>query len=42
MTQANQFSQVDSTGKLADLEKAEREKMRQKVERIKSHGINCL
>ncbi|KUL89130.1 hypothetical protein ZTR_06034 [Talaromyces verruculosus] len=33
---------VDSTGKLADLEKAEREKMRQKVERIKSHGINCF
>ncbi|KAF2405594.1 hypothetical protein EJ06DRAFT_31061 [Trichodelitschia bisporula] len=33
---------VDSTGKLADLEKAEREKMRQKVERIKAHGINCF
>lgn len=36
------YLQVDSTGKLADLEKAEREKMRQKVEKIKSHGINCL
>lgn len=33
---------VESTGKLAELEKAEREKMRQKVERIKSHGINCF
>ncbi|THV95233.1 hypothetical protein D6C84_04334 [Aureobasidium pullulans] len=33
---------VDSTGKLAELEKAEREKMKQKVERIKSHGINCF
>ncbi|KAF2454845.1 chaperonin Cpn60/TCP-1 family [Lineolata rhizophorae] len=33
---------VDSTGKLAELEKAEREKMRQKVERIKAHGINCF
>ncbi|EED18563.1 t-complex protein 1, beta subunit, putative [Talaromyces stipitatus ATCC 10500] len=33
---------VDSTGKLAELEKAEREKMRQKVEKIKSHGINCF
>jgi hypothetical protein len=29
---------VESTGKLAELEKAEREKMRQKVERIKAHG----
>lgn len=33
---------VDSTGKLAELEKSEKEKMRQKVERIKSHGINCF
>jgi T-complex protein 1 subunit beta len=33
---------VDSTGALADLEKAEREKMKAKVERIKAHGINCF
>ena len=33
---------VESTGKLADLEKAEREKMKAKVERIKGHGINCF
>src|ERR1700712_4613039 len=33
---------VDSTGKLAELEKAEKEKMRAKVERIKSHGINVF
>lgn len=33
---------VDSTGKLAELEKAEREKMKEKVERIKKHGINCF
>ncbi|KAK5173409.1 T-complex protein 1 subunit beta [Saxophila tyrrhenica] len=33
---------VESTGKLADLEKAEREKMKSKVDRIKSHGINCF
>ncbi|EGE01448.1 T-complex protein 1 subunit beta [Trichophyton interdigitale] len=33
---------VDSTGKLAELEKAEKEKMRAKVERIKAHGINCF
>ena len=33
---------VESTGKLAELEKAEREKMKQKVERIKAHGINCF
>ncbi|GLB03592.1 hypothetical protein BO85DRAFT_389479 [Aspergillus piperis CBS 112811] len=33
---------VESTGKLADLEKAEREKMKAKVERIKAHGINCF
>ncbi|KAI9885634.1 MAG: T-complex protein 1 subunit beta [Watsoniomyces obsoletus] len=33
---------VDSTGKLAELERAEREKMKAKVERIKAHGINCF
>src|SRR2546423_2690898 len=33
---------VDSTGKLAELEKAERERMKAKVERIKAHGINCF
>lgn len=33
---------VESTGKLAELERAEREKMKAKVERIKSHGINCF
>ena len=33
---------VDSTGKLAELEKAEREKMKAKVDRIKAHGINCF
>lgn len=33
---------VESTGKLAEIEKAEREKMREKVERIKAHGINCF
>jgi T-complex protein 1 subunit beta len=33
---------VDSTSKLADLEKAEREKMKAKVDRIKAHGINCF
>lgn len=33
---------VESTGKLAELERAEREKMKQKVEKIKSHGINCF
>lgn len=33
---------VESTGKLAELEKAEREKMKAKVEKIKSHGINCF
>jgi len=33
---------VDSTGKLAELEKAEREKMKSKVEKIKSLGINCF
>jgi T-complex protein 1 subunit beta len=33
---------VDSTGELAELERAEREKMRAKVDRIKAHGINCF
>lgn len=33
---------VDSTGKLAELERAEKEKMKAKVERIKAHGINCF
>ncbi|CCG80821.1 T-complex protein 1 subunit beta [Taphrina deformans PYCC 5710] len=33
---------VDSTGKLAELERAEREKMKGKVEKIKAHGINCF
>jgi T-complex protein 1 subunit beta len=33
---------VSSTAKLAELERAEREKMRAKVEKIKAHGINCF
>lgn len=33
---------VDSTGKLAELERAEREKMKDKVKAIASHGINCF
>lgn len=33
---------VDGTGKLAELERAEREKMKEKVEKIKAHGINCF
>jgi len=33
---------VDTTGKLADLERAERDKMKAKVEKIKGHGINCF
>lgn len=33
---------VDSTGKLAELERAEREKMKAKVNAIASHGINCF
>lgn len=33
---------VTSTSKLADLEKAEKEKMKAKVDKIKSHGINCF
>jgi len=33
---------VEATGQLAELERAEREKMKQKVEKIKKHGINCF
>ena len=33
---------VDATGKLAELERAEKEKMKAKVEKIKAHGINCF
>ncbi|KAI8923390.1 chaperonin Cpn60/TCP-1 family [Entophlyctis helioformis] len=33
---------VDATGKLAELERAEREKMKAKVDKIKAHGINCF
>ncbi|KAJ3734107.1 chaperonin Cpn60/TCP-1 family [Lentinula guzmanii] len=33
---------VDGTGKLAELERAEREKMKAKVDAIASHGINCF
>ncbi|KAI9022525.1 chaperonin Cpn60/TCP-1 family [Hyaloraphidium curvatum] len=33
---------VDATGKLAELERAERDKMKEKVEKIKAHGVNCF
>ncbi|KAK9471192.1 chaperonin Cpn60/TCP-1 family [Dipodascopsis tothii] len=33
---------VDATSKLAELERAEKDKMRAKVEKIKAHGINCF
>jgi T-complex protein 1 subunit beta len=33
---------VDSPDQLAELERAEREKMREKVEKIKKFGINCF
>ncbi|KAK2027835.1 hypothetical protein LX32DRAFT_664327 [Colletotrichum zoysiae] len=33
---------VGTTSKLADLEKAEKEKMKAKVDKIKAHGINCF
>ncbi|TQS38917.1 hypothetical protein Golomagni_00569 [Golovinomyces magnicellulatus] len=33
---------VGSTGKLAELEKAEKEKMKSKVDKIKAHGVNCF
>lgn len=33
---------VGSTSKLAELEKAEKDKMKAKVDKIKAHGINCF
>uniref|UniRef100_A0A4W5MF27 CCT-beta n=1 Tax=Hucho hucho TaxID=62062 RepID=A0A4W5MF27_9TELE len=33
---------VDSTAKVAEIEMAEKEKMKEKVERILKHGINCF
>ncbi|KXS19199.1 hypothetical protein M427DRAFT_109051 [Gonapodya prolifera JEL478] len=33
---------VDATGKLAELERAERDKMKAKVDKIRGHGINCF
>ncbi|KAK4694642.1 T-complex protein 1 subunit beta, partial [Phenoliferia sp. Uapishka_3] len=33
---------VDGTGKLAELERAEREKMKAKVAKIKAHGVTCF
>ncbi|KAI3626490.1 hypothetical protein CBS9595_001851 [Malassezia furfur] len=33
---------VEGTSKLAEIERAERDKMKAKVERIKAHGINCF
>jgi len=33
---------VDGTGKLAELERAEKEKMKDKVNKIASHGITCF
>ncbi len=33
---------VEGTGKLAELERAEREKMKAKVDKIKAHGITCF
>ncbi|RYP57361.1 hypothetical protein DL770_010684 [Monosporascus sp. CRB-9-2] len=33
---------VSATSKLAELEKAEKDKMKAKVEKIKAHGINCF
>lgn len=33
---------VEGTSKLAEIERAEREKMKAKVERIKAHGITCF
>jgi T-complex protein 1 subunit beta len=33
---------VGSTGKLAELERAEKDKMKAKVDKIKAHGINCF
>ena len=33
---------VDSMAKVADIETAEKEKMRKKVQNIIAHGINCF
>lgn len=33
---------VDSTAKVAEIEMAEKEKMKEKVDRILKHGINCF
>ena len=33
---------VNATGQLADLERAEKNKMKEKVDKIKGHGINCF
>ena len=33
---------VEGTGKLAEIERAERDKMKAKVDRIKEHGITCF
>lgn len=33
---------MDSTAKVAEIEMAEKEKMKEKVERILKHGINCF
>lgn len=33
---------MDSTAKVAEIEQAEKEKMKEKVERILKHGINCF
>ena len=33
---------VDSMAKVADIETAEKEKMRKKVQKIIAHGINCF
>ncbi len=34
--------QVDSTAKLAEIESAEKEKMKAKVAKIVGHGISCF
>ena len=33
---------VESTAGLAEIERAEKDKMKAKVEKIKAHGINCF
>lgn len=33
---------MDSTAKVAEIEQAEKEKMKEKVDRILKHGINCF